>query len=184
MKYSIIIAITVVACITGVLAISLAGKKKPGRANPATYSKLRNQTFSYSRKALGLPPSTAPLVVLMDINADQDYIITTVAFEDGTASIYLSNGGGYIGGSQRFQTIKSAALSMVTTAAAAQGIMSVTNSYPLPEKDHTTFYIVADDGVYTITALTKDIETPQHPLHSLFAAGQNVITQYRLTQTN
>jgi hypothetical protein len=118
----------------------------------------------------------------MDIGAD-GYTITTVAFEDGTASIYLSNGGGFIGGGQRYETIKNAALEMLKVAERASKAMVPVKSHPLPEAGRTSFFVVTDSGVYSASAATKEIESgPQHPLYALYAAGQNVITQYRLSQ--
>jgi hypothetical protein len=176
-----VVAVAVV-CVVGLIAMSRARAQTPRAADPAVYTDLRNKALSVSRKALGLPASPAPVAALMDIGAD-GYTITTVAFEDGTASIYLSNGGGFIGGGQRHETIKNAALDMLKAAERTSKAMTPVKSHPLPDAGHTSFFVVTDSGVYSASAATKDIESgPQHPLHALYAAGQNIITQYRLTQ--
>ncbi len=178
-----VIIITAVVCIAGVFAYSKSRAQKPGGADPAIYPKMRDQALSVSRAKLGLPPSSAPLAVIMDVRDTDGSSYTTVAFEDGTASIYLSSGGGSIGGSQKHESIKNAGLGMLRTAASTLGSMAIVKSYPLPDKGHTSFFVVTDAGTYSITVRTVDVEGPKHPLNGLYATGQDVVTQYRLSQT-
>jgi hypothetical protein len=178
--------ITVIAAaiiVVGIAFLVRARAQEPRKADPASYVGLRSQALSVSRASIGLPPSrqTAPAAVLMDVGAD-GYTITTVAIPDGTASIYLSNGGGFIGGGQRYESIRSAAVEMVRAAEASLGGMTIVNSFPTPRAGHTTFYVVTDAGVYSADVGTENVEKPQHPLYALYSAGQNIITQYRLSQ--
>ncbi|MGC3980133.1 MAG: hypothetical protein QM808_02615 [Steroidobacteraceae bacterium] len=180
---STVIAVVAVLCLVGIFAVSRARAQKLRPAEPATYIALRDQALSTSRKALGLPASKAPLVVLMDIGADEGFTITTVAYEDGTASIYLSNGGGFIGGGQRHEAIRNAAYVMLKAAEQTLTNMTAVKAHPLPGAGKTSFYVVTDAGTYLATAATKDIEAgSQHPLYQLYVAGQDVITQYRISQ--
>ncbi len=183
MNTAIIVAITAAACIAGVFAYSKARAQKPGKADPAIYPKMREQALSVSRKKLGLPPSSAPLAVIMDVRDTDGSSFTVVAFEDGTASIYLSSGGGFIGGSQSHESIKNAGLNMLSTAASTLESMAIVQSHPLPDKGHTSFFVVMDAGTYSTTARIEGVEGSKHPLYRLYAAGQEVITQYRLSQT-
>lgn len=178
----LVVAAVAVVSIGGWFAMSRARAQAPRAADPAVYTDLRSRTLSVSRKALGLTASTAPVATVMDIGAD-DYTITIVAFGDGTASIYLSNGGGFIGGAQRYDTIRKAGLEMLEVAERTLKSLAPADAYPLPGAGHTAFYVVMDSGVFSASAATEDIEnSPQHPLYALYAAGQNVITQYRLAQ--
>lgn len=79
------------------------------------YAGLRTMALSASRQSLGLPPSSRPAVALMDIATDE-YTLTVVATDDGSASIYFSNGGGLMGGGQRHEAIRRAALEMIGVA--------------------------------------------------------------------
>lgn len=183
MNTSIVVAITVVVCMVGVFAYSKVRAQKPGGADPAMYPKMRDQALSVSRAKLGLPPSSAPLAVIMDVRNSDGSSFTTVAFEDGTASIYLSSGGGFIGGSQRHESLKNAGLNMLSTAASTLRSMAIVQSHPLPDKGHTSFFVVMDAATYSTTVRTADVEGTEHPLYGLYAAGQEVVTQYRLSQT-
>lgn len=182
MNVPVPIASVIVACIIGVFACSKARAQSPGKADPALYPKLREQALSITREKLGMSPSAAPLAVIVDIHDAKGYSYSIVAFEDGTASVYLSSGGGFIGGSQGSEAIKQAGLAMMRTAELSLGSMTVVRSHPLPDKGHTSFFVVMDDGTYSATARTEDVEGPKHPLHALYAAGQEIVTQYRLDQ--
>lgn len=148
------------------------------------YGELRGKALASSRKAFGLPPGTSPTEawgVLMDVGFREGGSFTTVALMDGNASIYLSSGGGFIGG-YTHETVNKAARAMVAAAAKYQPEMRVTAAYPLPTGGETIFYVLTDAGVYTASASEQDLGEQTHPLYPLFYAGQEVITQYRLIQ--
>jgi hypothetical protein len=106
---------------------------------------------------------------------------TVVAFGDGNASLYTSTGGGFIGGAGH-QVIRTAAQSMVTTAAQFQPQATQTTTFPLPQAGETRFYLLTDMGVFTVSALEQDLGEQRHPWAPLFSAGQDIITQYRRLQ--
>jgi hypothetical protein len=146
-----------------------------------TYVDLRNLIFQGSRQKLSLPPTstpTEPWGVAMDLSLSSGSA-TVTALSDGNASIYLSNGGGYIGGVGK-PAIHNAAQNFVRTAANFQAGMKAVTEFPLPESGEANFYILTDAGVFTASAPESDLGQPRHPLNKLFAAGQEVITQYRL----
>jgi hypothetical protein len=107
---------------------------------------------------------------------------TVVAFSDGNASVYLSSGGGFIGGSSH-ESIRKAAQKMVAIAAAFQPDAIATTTYPLPRHAQVVFYFLTDAGVFTANAPEEELSSHRHPLSKLGDAGQNIITQYRLIQT-
>lgn len=146
------------------------------------YLGFRNQVLTGSSAKMGQPPvigPTHPWAVVMDmpIGANE---ATIAAFADGTASIYLSTGGGYIGGSQKYSAIREAGLKMLTTARELQSKMHVTQQFPLPKEGEISFYVVTDRGVYTAHASDVNCRKQVDPFTDLFAAGQEVMTQYRL----
>src|SRR5215831_240089 len=76
----------------------------------STYLGLRNMALSIASTEKQQPSKTGsddPLAVLMDLSTTQS-TATIVAYADGTASIYISNGGGYLGGSESYQAIQDA----------------------------------------------------------------------------
>jgi hypothetical protein len=100
---------------------------------------------------------------------------------DGNASVYLSSGGGFIGGSSH-ESIHKAAQKMVAIAADCQPKALATTTYPLPRRAEVIFYFLTDAGVFTANAPEEELSSHRHPLSKLGDAAQNIITQYRLIQ--
>jgi hypothetical protein len=106
---------------------------------------------------------------------------TVVAMSDGNASVYLSHGGGFIGGSGH-ESVRKAAQLTVAAANEVQPQMHATTTYPLPQPGEVTFYALTDNGVFTASALEADLKSGRSPLSRLSTAAQEIITQYRLVQ--
>jgi len=117
--------------------------------------------------------------VLMDISLPQS-TATIAAYADGTASIYISNGGGYLGGSESYKSIRDAGLQMIAAGHKFQPRMQLTKQFPLPAKGEVVFYVVMSGGVYTARAPQTELDQRTHQFTELYAAGQEIITQYRL----
>jgi hypothetical protein len=148
-----------------------------------TYLGLRNQMLNGSRTKFSLPATsgpTEPWGVLMDWGVEPG-TATVVAMSDGSASIYLSSGGGFLGGIAQ-EPIRNAAKAAVTLAEEVQPQMNVTSTFPLPETGQVRFYVLTDAGVYTATAGVADLQTGQSPFSKLGNAMQGVVTEYRIFQ--
>ncbi len=107
---------------------------------------------------------------------------TVVAIADGTASVYLSSGGGFLGGGQSHESIRAAAKKIVEIADEVQPLMHLATSYPLPHRGQVTFYLLTDDGIFTATANDDDLKSHRSPFSELGDSAQTVITEYRLIQ--
>lgn len=154
-----------------------------GQAKPTPFPELRRKALTAQRVEVGLPAParpTDPWGVLMEMGYESA-TVTVVAFSDGTASIYLSSGGGFIGGGEH-ETIRRAAQELVRTAAPFQSGMTATSMFPEPRRGETIFYLRTDQGVYAAGAPQRDLAERRHPLAPLFLAAQDVITQYRLLE--
>lgn len=108
--------------------------------------------------------------------------VTVLAAADGTASIYLSNGGGFIGGGQKYPTLRSEALCAVQIAQELLAHFALTESHPLPTDDEIFFYATRQDGALLYKTTATALQSGQDPLASLGSTLQNIITQYRLNQ--
>jgi hypothetical protein len=100
------------------------------KADPAVYQDLRSMALAGSRTSLGLPAganANEPWGVLMDTSFTNGVSYTVFAVADGNASIYLSNGGGFIGGIGH-ESVRKAAKAMVSTAKTFQPKMALTTS--------------------------------------------------------
>ena len=104
---------------------------------------------------------------------------TLVALVDGSASLYLSGGGGWIGGIDR-KTIREAAREMVQLAVKFQPQMTQAINFPLPQNGESVFYVLTDGGVFTANAPEDELGYDRHLLSPLFHAGHAVITEFLL----
>jgi hypothetical protein len=157
-----------------------AGQKLPA-ASKDVYLGLRNTMLQSPRSKFGLVPTSAPTEpwgVLMDWGVEHG-TATVVAASDGSASVYFSSGGGYIGGRGQ-EPIRRAAQKAVEVAKAVQPMAHSTTTFPLAERGGVVFYLLTDSGVFTTDATERDLNSASHPLRPLGDAMQEVITQYRL----
>jgi hypothetical protein len=106
---------------------------------------------------------------------------TVIAFSDGSASVYLSSGGGFIGGKSQ-EAVRKAAQEMVAAAAECLAQAHATTSYPLPQRGEVIFYLLTDEGVFAASAPVQELMSGRHGLSRLGGAAQNVITQYSNVQ--
>lgn len=122
-----------------------------------------------------------PFAVLMDWGIPAG-TATVAAFADGTASVYLSSGGGYLGGGQAHESIRNAAIKTLEIAGEMKPLMQLTTTFPLPQRGQVTFYVRTNGGVLTATAPEDDLRSHRSPLYKLGDSAQAIITEYRLTQ--
>lgn len=106
---------------------------------------------------------------------------TLVALSDGSASIYLSSGGGSIGGGAH-ETLRKAAQAMVALAGKFQPHATATKEFPTPKDGQTIFYLMTDAGVFTVAAPEQDLGEERHAWSPLFHAGHEVISRYRMIE--
>ena len=149
---------------------------KPHKADPAIYSQMRRHAFEIRLPKLA---RNAVHMVLMDWHVERG-TVTVVAAADGSASLYLSSGGGFIGGSEKFQAIREAALHAVSVATGLRLHFERTESSPLPSLGDVNFYLVTGDGVYMAVAPEARLRAGTDPLAVLGGAMQKIITGYRL----
>lgn len=194
MRHWLIVAVLFALAFAMLLAVYLRLNQQPRagtqssvnteQARPSdVYLGLRNQVFQRSRVQIGIPPTSAPTVpwgVVMDWGLSEN-IATVLALSDGSASVYLSNGGGFIGG-QSHESIQKAAKKTVEISADVEPLMQLTSDYPLPKRGEVIFYVLTDAGVFSATAHEQDLRTHRHAFSKLGDAAQEVITAYRLLQ--
>jgi hypothetical protein len=148
----------------------------PGKADPAIYPKLREHVLQ-----LRLPnlPDGAVHAILMDWPV-KDGMMTALAAADGTASIYLSSGGGFIGGGQKYPAIRDAAVNAVLIAASLQTSFQPATTNELPPTGEIFFYIITNGGVRFARATETALKDRTSLLRPLGTAMQEIVTQYRL----
>jgi hypothetical protein len=148
----------------------------PGKADPAIYPKLREHVLQLRIPNLA---DGAVHAVLMDWPVTNG-MMTALAAADGTASIYLSSGGGYLGGGQRYPAIRQAAITAVNIADRLSSHFQPASTHDFPPAGEIFFYITTNEGVRFTGATEAALRARKSPLGPLGAAMQEVITQYRL----
>ena len=145
------------------------------------YEDLRGQALHGSRAKFGLPPGSGPndpWGVVMDWGVEKG-TVTVVALLDGSASVYFSSGGGFIGDAGQ-EPIRQAAQRAVAIAGETPSAGQLTTTFPLPQRGGVILYILTDSGVYMSRTTQQELKSTSHPLSKLGDAMQNVITEYRL----
>ncbi len=146
----------------------------------AIYDQLRSQILSLKPEQIQATPNQPIIGMLMETGYPEA-VATLVAVADGTASLYFSKGGGIIGAGQHAGPNK-AAKKFIAEATRHLGKLTPAKTFPLPAKGHTRFYVITPDAVLTADADENDLGEGQHALSPLFYAGQELITEMRLSE--
>ena len=165
------------------VAVKTEPKIDPNPSTETVYQGLRNMVLCGTRERFGLAATSSPTDpwgVVMDWGVTSE-TATVMALSDGSASIYLSSGGGYLGG-QKHESVKNAALHAIEVAREYPSQMKKTTEYNLPATGEVIFYLLTDSGVFTASEKETDLRSQDHPLSKLGNAMQNVVTQYRILE--
>lgn len=149
----------------------------PNRPGPGIYQGLRESALRMQRPGLG---SADVYVVLMDWHVANG-TASVLAAADGTASVYLSSGGGYLGGGQRYPAIREASMKAVNLAAKLLPYFQKSEATGLPARENVAFFARTGDGLYLATVREEKLRTGTDPFCALGGAMQAIITGYRLT---
>lgn len=144
------------------------------------YEGLRNMAFSVTPEQLGLEPSSDELHVygiIMDWEMN-GAIVTTVGFETGDASLYLSTGGGVIGGGKH-ENVQHACKGLIALAQKHIDRTTSTSSTPLPVHQEVIFYFLTSQGKYSAKESMKNFEDRTSQWLPLFEEVNKVITGLR-----
>jgi hypothetical protein len=138
---------------------------------------LRNMAFTATPEQLGLSLPTDKSIVygiIMDWEMG-GATASTVAYQTGDASLYLSSGGGVIGGGQH-QNVNSASLAQTFLDKTTK-----TETTPLPATDEVKFYLLTNQGIFVGKETMKNFENNSSAWLKLFEEGNNVLTELRKT---
>src|SRR5918998_3114904 len=92
---------------------------------------------------------------------------TLFALSDGTTSLYLSSGGGVIGG-HAHQSMRQANAALLDTANQYYQHLKPSESFPVPVEGHTLFYVLTDSGAFLLglaVSMTSDLVGIHYPLY-------------------
>jgi len=148
------------------------------KENP--YEGLRQMAFAMTpeKLKLSLPvDKTVVFGIIMDWNISRA-TVSTVCYQTGDASIYLSTGAVIIGGGMH-QSVSDAAKHFVATAQSYIDRSTKTDSTTVPGKDEVKFYLLTNNGVFMAKESMRNIENKSSGWLLMFTEGQNVIGELR-----
>ena len=144
------------------------------------YERLRQAILTLDPEDAGFNPPGKVWGFLME-TAYQDAVVTLVTIVDGTTSLYISNGGGFIGYG-RHPAVQKAAKSLIITSEEFVDQMDPVEVCMLPEPGQVKFHALTCEGTFSAGCEEAVLTTGKHPFSSLFASAQAVITQVRLLE--
>jgi hypothetical protein len=146
-----------------------------------TYEGLREMAFSVTPDQLGIKISEGQQTVygvIMDWEMG-GAISSTIAYLSGDASMYLSTGGGIIGGGHH-KNVNAAVRTFVNRATDALRYAKLTKEHSLPELNSVKFYLLTVNGIYVAQESMESFENGSSPLLGLFEEGNKVLTELRM----
>ena len=180
------------------LLIFLGMRSKPSPSNPPStefaadtsktsgqqqkenpYSGMRAMALRVSADDLKLSSQeNQPYGVIVDWDMG-DAVVTTVAFQTGDASIYISSGQAFIGG-YGHPTVVNAAKALVSGSVTLVSNAQLSSDISLPTKSHVKFHLLTTSGHFVHEEPMTGIESGASVWRPLFDLCQEVITEYRL----
>ena len=106
-------------------------------------------------------------------------IALVFGLRDGSASLYLSTGGGSIGGQGR-PHINAAAKQLVEVAKRFVGNLPLAAEHPLPVAGQVRFSILTPNGVRAAEASERELLGGQSELVPMFVAANRILAGFRL----
>lgn len=154
-------------------------KPTPTPEPASVYKQLREQVLTTSPGEVGISPSEEnPNVwgILMETGLPEGKgVYTLVLLADGTTSLYLSQGGGILGGGGH-EAIAKATKARVTEAEKYYKELPQTTSYPLPAVGNVRFFFLIYSGVRTVEVDQIELGENKHQLSPFFHGCHNVLT--------
>jgi hypothetical protein len=145
------------------------------------YTVLREQALVVDPASLGLAADDAPVWAVMVDMAWPEGSATLVVVADGTVSLYLSSGGGTIGGGFH-EPVARAALALLELAAAQVDRLEPATEVPVPLAGgvRISALVWGDPRYRTCVENEQVLGAGNHPCSELFFAAHEVIGQLRM----
>jgi hypothetical protein len=159
------------------------GRRRATDGPAEVYEGLRQQVLRLTPDQLGDAFAGAPILALLMETGYTDAVATLVGVADGTSSLYLSNGGGFVGAGTHAAVADANRRWLEAGRTFLPELYEVADP-PLRDVGMTQFVAVTPDALRAVVAPEDDLGKDRHPLSPFFYAAQDVITQIRLTQSS
>ena len=147
--------------------------------DPSIYLDMRERALQF--RVAGLKEN-AIHTVLMDWFVGKG-TATVVAVADGAASVYLSSGGGFIGGSESNPALRETAIQAVQIAGRELPLFRPIDDAVLPAPKEVLFYLTTSAGIHVAKADEDRLTAGTHQLADLGNTMQKIIMEYRTSHS-
>jgi hypothetical protein len=103
-------------------------------------------------------------------------IMTLATFADGTSSVYLSNGGAFIGWGKSAEPLETSR-ALLTLANQLSAYCQPAAEFPLPRLGYTRFHLKSSAGISSLEVSQPDLENDRHPMAPLFHKANRLVVQ-------
>jgi len=164
--------------------VGLIGKLFGGRPpENEVFLGLRSRALNVTAAALGLESDRqAPIYGVIMETGYPEAVATLVCLGDGTVSLYLSTGGGVIGGGQH-ESVREAGFEMlsITNRYAQEFISACTpvSTFGLPGTGDVFFYLLANGAVHRTKCREDALAAQSDPFSALFNNCHAVLSEVR-----
>jgi hypothetical protein len=145
-----------------------------------TFTGLREQLFRSDPATLAPAEDSASSnvigVVMESRLGDGSYLV--YGLRDGSASLYLSSGGGWLGGHEK-PRIHAAAKNLVAVAAPFAHQFPLVHEYPIPAAGKVRFSFFMTEGIRAAETDEAEFEHHRGELYPVFAAAQEIVSGFR-----
>jgi hypothetical protein len=157
------------------------GRVKTNELQENPYDGLRQMAFGVTADQLGLTDLKSHDIygVIMDWDLGEG-LMTLVTYITGDASMYLSTGGGVIGGGQH-DNVNKASKQFVKLADKYLDKTVKTELTPIPDKNCVRFYFLTTNGNYYAQEQMINFENSTSQWLEFFEEANRVITELRMT---
>jgi hypothetical protein len=146
-----------------------------------TYTGLRRQVLQIVPAEVGIAPTPElPRVwgLLMDTTYERGGY-SLVALADGTTSLYMTTGGGMIGGGEHDQVVAATLAALRVVEAHFDQLLPSADD-TLPPVNGVVLRALTYDGQRAVLAAEQDLGEGRHPQAEIFHAAHSAITELRL----
>jgi hypothetical protein len=109
--------------------------------------------------------------------------ITIISLADGTTSMYLGNGGGFIGAGEH-EEIAALSKEMIALSESYLDKMEPSTDLNLPKQGEVNFHFLTFEGSYTISIKENKLVKKEHDFYPLWYKANDIITQIRLLSSD
>ena len=127
---------------------------------------------------LGADDNDRVFGVVTELGGDER-VQTIVALLDGTASRYVSTGGGTVGAGEH-EPVAEAARSLVAMGQVLRGQTEPTEDFPPPTVGRVRFHLLTVGGGRSAEAAKNELDDHRHGLSPLYEVAQALIAQIDL----